>query len=502
MNRAKAPDLSKFSNIMSIYSKEIQDEFDLDKSWFQRGSGLRILPTGIGDKVISAIFGRSKVIRNIQFQGIDGNEEKKYNIRVDRPLIPGETVFAPIISLVSEHPNPLTSSKRSYKKKSIVENQFFVGWDCEPGTSAEQCKYYLEYNNLNIKSSAKDFTINESPIVGFVELNIWRKSKGGKGKCFEKNYYKQNKNEKCSIELDSRFPGKSTIIELRVLNPPKSSMKYHFVSVELQGHRNFDITINNKEFTKICWGNQQACDKYYTNKDAVVITGTTKRSFGKWSKRATIKITNKIDKKPLGSRGVYKMKAEIKQAGLWRKNNGWSNNIKDTDDYIRELIFVAPETQKIKLTATFKPYNGMVGDDVFVDIKTDVQQSFDYAGIGSLVSRAKGAVATAAANEYKHKWGLSSEWQEIDVIITPIGSGDSSSKIGLQTLNNRVALRKSKTSRTVNALIQEKSRGKFSVQGSGKQCVRLAIEGVGKEFFVEPTKKFCMKVSGGPELKF
>lgn len=317
-------------------------------------------------------------------------------------------------------------------------------------------------------------------------------------KCGEQNYRQQKDNKKkCRFKLKSMWPGTVTRINVELLNPPKYSSEYANIGFTSSAPNVFDFTTSkkykgNKKKEKIptavkniCWGDRQACRVKYgpPEKTAIHAGSGTNVFIGKlWTKKITLKVINKKNKRPLEPNMYYKINANFDSSTVWRKYLGFNTNPTFGKIKKRTFFLQAPKFTKLGLDIDFEPKNVIVGQVLTVWIVPKNKESGFYR---SKFWKAKLQSAKSSTN-------IENEWQNVDIIVSPIGNGRSKN-IGLQPIKNIVQIRY-----LTNPFKRAKSPAKFKVNSGGKQCLSFKIEGSGAPYYSEQKTK-CVSVVG--ELK-
>eukprot|EP01083_Nonionella_stella_P099444 279611_1 len=405
---------------------------------------------------------------------------KNIKVKVQYPLIPQEVVIAPLLLVKLDSPNLKTHSI-GYKK----------WWDCSnPQFGIEDCVY-------NLVSSGQKFYANE-PIQGTVRVGK-SEIKGNWQKCGNKAYKNKNR-ELCALKIKNIWPGTVSRISVEIMHPPKYDGEFAAIEFEQlapkahyfttgtdtkatkNGEKNEALAVAAQKMKNICFGDITTCkNKYYGGTTAHIAGSSTNRFVGRsWSKRVTLKIQNRGDKRPLQSKMYYKMKGTFVSSSIWRRYLGFSYQPPFVEN---EFVFdmKAPSVEMLEIDCEFEPKQVTVGQtvEVYISVKNK-QNGFRRAGLRSA---------------FKSNARLSHEYQNIDVVLTPIGSGNGeSSNIGLEPIKNIIQIRK----RSALSMKRALTPAKFKVLSVGTQCVAFEIKGRGKPYYKDK-KPQCVDVIG--ELK-
>ena len=193
----------------------------------------------------------------------------------------------------------------------------------------------------------------------------------------------------------------------------------------------------------ICFGDITKCKKKYLGGTTANVAGSSTNIFLSrlWSKPITLKIQNRGDKLPLQNKMYYRMKAILKSSTIWRKYLGINAYRPPFEN--KQLIFEmkAPMLEMLKIECEFEPKQVIVGQtvEVYVSVKNK-QNGFLRSGLRSI---------------YKSQSRLENKYQNIDVILTPIGNGNGNEEnIGLEPIKNTVQIRKRDIINSVNKIQQ------------------------------------------------
>ena len=455
------------------------EKYELSKPYYSR-KAVGDLPIKICNQYSFSLKCTNRYLINF---GNDEDEELNKNIRVSvfYPLIPGELVIAPLFLIKTDSPN-LKQHSMGYKK----------WWECDNDQfGMEQCIYKLK-DSL----STKKWFVNE-PIQGTVRIGKGEID-GNWQKCGNKAYKDKNR-KKCAIKLKNIWPGSVTKIKIELMHPPRFDGEYASIEFQQIPPKVFYFTTSTKEAQKnkineyysmnkiknICFGDIKKCKNKYLGGTTANIAGSSTNLFlsRSWSKPITLKIQNRFDKLPLQNKMFYKMKATFKSSTIWRKYLGFSYQ----PPFIQnQLIFdlKASQIEMLKIECEFEPKQVIVGQtvEIYISVKNK-QNGFLRSGLRSL---------------YRSESKLQSVYQNIDVMLIPIGNGNGDQdKIGLEPIKNIVQIRKRDNSLN-NIRKQETTPGKFKVLSNGKQCISFEIKGIGKTYYKEKTPE-CIDVIG--ELK-